>query len=259
MSFFQKLFGYKKDPRPAPAHNTTLLELIRTYHAEQTMENYKPILQELKAGQAELLLPCQEVSDNDNSNIKLANEQMELTSVFDMSGKVVIGAFTSEETLFDWAGKQVTYRKISGAGLLGFCQQRGINRIVIDIEQPTEFILEQRAKPASNKNENVKFKARKPHEPLLGDIAARLQQEFKATSFIQSAYQFEIVQNGKATLNIGFRLDRYNAANRNVCFNIVQSVMEDTRADGSINVLLLDYETLFEAVQQIDGAQIYAR
>lgn len=259
MSFFRNLFVSKKAAKDTPPENNQLLQLIRAYNANKTMDHYKPVLQELKSGPAHLLLPCNHISSSrQHGQTMLDDEEVELTSVFDREGTVILGAFTAEKPLFEWAQGETPYKKISGQNLLLFCQKRGVDRIVIDSNQPTEFILEQQIKPG-NKSGKVRAKIKTPKPPISAENITRFQEKFRALYFIQEVYQFEIIKEDETILNLAFRLDEHNAENRNSCFNTVQTVIKNTEASRRINVILLDNEVLYQAAQKIENSLIYTR
>ena len=119
--------------------------LLDTYQEQNGKgDTYKDVILELLNGDSLLLLP----SDNDglgNNEQDTASESktLKLSSVFNVDGVKVLGAFTDEKALFSWAKQPIPYKMLESKDVLKLCEETAIGRIVINSGLPTMFVLEQ--------------------------------------------------------------------------------------------------------------------
>src|SRR5688572_21424782 len=108
MKFLKKLFG-GKDTQTLPEvkgnpENTRLNYLMNIWGDHPSDENYLAVMKELMEGNSFLLLPS--VNDGKESNgwkTTETDKTLKLTSVFDLDGLKVLGAFSNEKALLVWA------------------------------------------------------------------------------------------------------------------------------------------------------------
>lgn len=126
--------------------NTNLLSAIKAFRNDQNEETFMAVLNELQGNNAFLLVPTTEpiVGKDRNkegwSTIEKGT-QMSFTSVFEVEGQKVLGAFTSQNTLTNWANETKPFASLPAKDVLDIAMQNNIERIVIDSNQETMFVL----------------------------------------------------------------------------------------------------------------------
>lgn len=127
-------------------NNTKLLSTIKSFQNNQNQETFLAVLNELQGNNAFLLVPTTEpvVGKDRNeegwSTIEKGT-QMSFTSVFEVEGQKVLGAFTSQNTLTNWANETKPFASLPAKDVLDIAMQNNIERIVIDSNQDTMFVL----------------------------------------------------------------------------------------------------------------------
>src|SRR5699024_11242167 len=102
MSLLNKIFGkqnnHDKSSGDKSHDNTTLLKLLHDYRNDESSENYQRVVDELMNGNAFLLLPTVNRDGPKESWRRMdEDEDLKPTSVFNVDGLTVLGAFTGEE------------------------------------------------------------------------------------------------------------------------------------------------------------------
>ncbi|SHJ20054.1 SseB family protein [Flavobacterium haoranii] len=127
-------------------NNTKLLSAIKTFQNNQNQETFLAVFNELQGNNAFLLIPTTEpiVGKDRNeegwSTIEKGT-QMSFTSVFEVDGQKILGAFTSQQTLMNWANETKPFASLPARDVLDIAMQNGIEKIVIDSNQDTMFVL----------------------------------------------------------------------------------------------------------------------
>jgi hypothetical protein len=119
--------------------------LLDTYQEQKGKgDSYKDVILELLNGDSLLLLPSANGgSENQESATDSESKTLKLSSVFNVDGIKVLGAFTDENALFSWAKQPVPYKMLESKDVLKLCEETAIGRIVINSGLPTMFVLEQ--------------------------------------------------------------------------------------------------------------------
>jgi hypothetical protein len=125
--------------------NSKLSILLDTYQKQQGKgDTYKDVILELLNGDSLLLLPsANDGSENKETDTDGESKTLKLSSVFNVDGVKVLGAFTDEQALFIWAKQPVPYKMLESKDVLQLCEETAIGRIVINSGLPTMFVLEQ--------------------------------------------------------------------------------------------------------------------
>lgn len=127
-------------------NNFNLLTVIKAFRNNQNEETFMAVLNELQGNNAFLLVPTTEpiVGKDRNeegwSTIEKGT-QMSFTSVFEVEGQKVLGAFTSQQNLMNWANETKSFASLPARDVLDIAIQNGIEKIVIDSNQDTMFVL----------------------------------------------------------------------------------------------------------------------
>ena len=154
MGLLDKFFGNK--PKPPNPDNSRLFKLLEIYQKQNGKgDNYRNLVLELMNGNSFLLLPSQ--NENEGSATWTTAQKdttLKLTCVYNLDGLKVLGAFTDEIFLLSWAKKPTQYTALSSKDVLKLCEQQLIDRIVVNSDLPTMFVLERNR--ANIKTETIK-------------------------------------------------------------------------------------------------------
>ena len=127
-------------------NNTLLLETIKAFQGNQNQETFMAVLQELQGETAFLILPTLEPVAGKEKNKEgwstiEKGTKLSFTSVFEMDGQKVMGVFTSQQNLMLWAQETKPFVSIPAKDVLDIAMQNGIEKIIIDSNLDTMFVL----------------------------------------------------------------------------------------------------------------------
>ncbi|WP_445457690.1 SseB family protein [Flavobacterium sp. HNIBRBA15423] len=127
-------------------NNSNLLKNIKNFQNNQKQETFMAVFNELQGENAFLIIPTAEpvMGENKDENGWSTIEkgkQMTFTSVFEVEGQKVLGAFTSQQTLMIWAKETKPFVSIPAKDVLDIAMQNDISKIIIDSNQDTMFVL----------------------------------------------------------------------------------------------------------------------
>jgi len=119
----------------------------------------KNVVLELMNGNSFLLLPSQN-EDKGSGTWTTAQKgtTLKLTCVSNFDGLKVLGVFTDETSLLGWAKKPTQYTALSSKDVLKLCEEQLIERIIVNSDLPTMFVLERNR--ANFKTETIKEETR---------------------------------------------------------------------------------------------------
>lgn len=126
--------------------NTHLMTTIKAFQTNQNQDTFMAVLNELQGDNAFLLIPTTEpvVSKDRNeegwSTIEKGT-QLSFTSVFEVDGQKILGVFTSQQKLMSWASETKPFVSLPAKDVLEIAVQNLIERIVIDSNEDTQFVL----------------------------------------------------------------------------------------------------------------------
>jgi len=119
-----------------------LSDLLDIYEKQKgAADSYKDVIMELLNGDSLLYLPSPPDS-SENQESATESRTLRLSSVFNIDGINVLGAFSDENALFTWAKQPVSYKMLESKDVLKLCEETSIGRIVINSGLPTMFVLE---------------------------------------------------------------------------------------------------------------------
>ncbi len=147
---FATLFNFRNMDTAAETefnpNNDTLLTTIKAFQNNQNQDTFMAVLQELQGNNAFLIIPTLEpVVGKDRNEAGWSTlekgTQLSFTSVFEVDGQKVMGVFTSQQNLMLWAKETKPFASIPAKDVLDIAMQNGIERIVIDSNLDTMFVL----------------------------------------------------------------------------------------------------------------------
>lgn len=269
MNFLKKLFGGQatdKENLPQTDEqkpdNTKLLNLLHEWKNNESPENYIKVVNELQDGQSFLLLPS--INDGRTSNgwkTAKVGSTLKLTSVFDVDGLKVLGAFTDESALLIWKRKATEFTTMRSQDVIEFCQMHGIDRIVINSDQPTMFVLERNRENIKSETiqKDTEVKIWTPKNPITGNLLEKLKVNFSKVSTIQEVYHYGMTRNDEDVLILAFRLDIYSNDSRFACMSAIQNSMNGETLELPLDLFYLESESWHNTAKDIPNSLIYRR
>ncbi|RTY93448.1 SseB family protein [Flavobacterium sp. GT3R68] len=261
MGIFDKLFGSKsKQPDP---ENSRLFELLSIYEKQNGEgDSYKNVVLELMNGNSFLLLP----SKNDNQfsdswTTTKGDTTLQLSSVFNLDGLKVLGAFTDEKALLNWANKPTQYTALSSKDVLSLCERELMDRIVINSDLPTMFVLEKNRDNIETLNieEDTTVQVGTPNNPLENKIIQKLIQNFKRITVIEEVYQYGQTKNNEFSLVLGFKLLTNSENAKTATINSVQNALQGEKLNQPLDLFFIEDANWYQTIQNVENSFVYKK
>ncbi|MFC4739889.1 SseB family protein [Flavobacterium ponti] len=126
-------------------NNTNLLAKIKSFQNNQSQETFMAVLEELQGDNAFLLVPTSSPVTGENPEKGWTTlekgAQLSFTSVFEVEGKLVMGVFTSQATLMNWASETKPFVTLPAKEVLEIAVENKVSQIIIDSNQESMFVL----------------------------------------------------------------------------------------------------------------------
>ncbi len=239
--------------------NTNLCAYLEAWKTDKTPDNYMKILNELVTGNCLLMLPSiNEEDPNSDWHEEKKADSLQLTSVFEIDGLKILGAFSNEQDMLNWAKKSTPYTALKAKDVLDFCEKNNLDKIIIDnhfvIERNTENVQQQTIKGGQ---EVIVWQ---PRVPIGGTLLEKLVSNFKTVSTIEEVHHFGMTRGDEHIYILAFKMSVYNDNSRTACVNAIQNSIEDETLDFPLEMLFLDNETWEKTVVDMNGeALIYPK
>lgn len=262
MGLFNKLF--KDKSKQNDPDNTRLLELINIYWKQNGKgDTYKNVVLELMNGNSFLMFPTKNglKAETTGWTVFQQNAIIKLSSVVNLDGLKVLGAFTDEQAMLNWTKKPTEYTSMRSQAVLQICEENNINRIVINTDQPNMFVIE-------HSKENVKEYQIKqdtdvqlgtPNKPLSGSITKKLLDNFKTNNAILEVYQYGQTKEHEFSIVLGFKLSVYSENSKQAVINAVQSAMQNETPDQFLDLFFIESEDWYDMIKGVQNSLLYKR
>jgi hypothetical protein len=261
MGLFDKLFGTKT--KPTHPENSRLFELLDIYQNQNGKgDSYKNVVLELMNGSSFLLLPSK--NDNENSDTwTTAKEDTtpKLTSIFNLDGLKVLGAFTDENALLSWANKPTPFTWLSSQEILKLCKENLVDRIVINSDLPTMFVLERNQENVKTETieKETSVQVGAPNKPLENRIVQKLINQFKRVATIEEVYQYGQTKNNEFSLVLAFKLSTNSDNAKTATINSVQTALEGEKMDQLLDLFFIEDEEWYNTIRNVENSKVYKR
>jgi hypothetical protein len=261
MGLFDKLFGSK--PKPTNPDNSRLFQLLTIYQKQNGKgDSYKNVVLELMNGNSFLLLPSQ--NDNEGSGTWTTVQKdttLKLTCVYNLDGLKVLGAFTDENSLLEWAKKPTQYTALSSKDVMKLCEEQLIERIVVNSDLPTMFVLEKNR--ANIKTETIQeettVQVGTPNRPLERRILQKLIDQFNRVETIDEVYQYGQTKNNEFSIVLGFKLFTNSDNAKTAAINAVQTALQGEKTDQLLDLFFIEDEEWYQTIRNIENSFFYKR
>ena len=263
MGLFNKLF--RDNSKPDNPDNTRLLELIDiAWKESDNGNNSKNVLLELMNGNSFLMFPTKnnyKVFDTDKWNKADKDTSIKMASLVDIDGLKILGVFTDEQSLLNWTKKPSEYTAMRSQDVLKFAQENGIERIVINTNQPNMFVVERNK---TNVKEHIimqdtKILLGEPDNPLSNYIIQKLIDNFKEDKTISEVYQYGQTKDGEFSIVLGFVLTTYSDNAKTAAINKVQNALQNQKIVVPLDLFFIETEEWHERIKKIEKALIYKK
>ncbi|TSD67496.1 SseB family protein [Inquilinus sp. KBS0705] len=261
MSFFKSPFNNKPEDKPEPkAKNENLLALISLWYLKPTDDSYKNVVFELMDGKATLLLPSNN-NTNQTHQWQTADEKthLKLTSVSVVDGLKVLGAFTDEQALLNWANEPSSYTEMLSDDVLLLCERNSISRVVINSNSYNMFVLERSRKSVKPNTitQDTLVRIGTAERQLQKSVHNKLKIAFSNSDIVEEAYQYDNEINGETKLVIGVKLVAYTDEAKTAVVFMVQDALKGETTEQEVDVFFLEDDAWLQTVKKIPGALIY--
>lgn len=261
MGLFDKLFGNK--PQPTNPENSRLFELLDIYQKQSgNGDSYKNVVLELMNGNSFLLLP----SENDNGNSESwttakKDTTLKLTCIYNLDGLKVLGAFTGENALLSWAKKPTQYTGLSSQDVLKLCEENLVERIVINSDLPTMFVLERNQENIKTETieKETTVQVGTPNKPLENRIIQKLIVQFKRVETIEEVYQYGQTKNNEFSLVLGFKLSTNSGNAKTATINTVETALQGEKIDQLLDLFFIEDDGWYQTIRNVENSLVYKK
>jgi SseB protein N-terminal domain len=259
MGLFDKLFGNK--PTATNPDNSRLFQLLEIYQKQNGKgDSYKNVVLELMNGNSFLLLPSQ--NDNESSGAWTTAEKnttLKLTCVYNLDGLKVLGAFTDENALVNWTKKPTQYTALSSKDVMKLCEEQLIERIVINSELPTMFVLERNRTNIKTETiqEETTVQVGTPNRPLERGILQKLIDQFKRVETIDEVYQYGQTKNNEFSIVLGFKLLTNSDNAKTAAINAVQTALQGEKIDQLLDLFFIEDDGWYQTIRNLENSLFY--
>ncbi len=261
MGIFDKLFGNKS--KPTNPDNSKLFQLLEIYQEQNGKgDSYKNVILELMNGNSFLLLPS--VNDNENSDTwttAKTDTSLKLTCIYNLDGLKVLGAFTDENALLSWAKKPTQYTGLSSQDVLKLCEENLIERIVINSDLPTMFVLERNRENIKTETieKETTVQVGTPNRPLENRIIQRLIEQFKRVDTINEVYQYGQTKSNEFSLVLGFKLSTNSDNAKTATINAVQTALQGEKIDQLLDLFFIEDDSWYQTIKNVENSFVYRK
>ncbi|MCB2409116.1 SseB family protein [Hymenobacter lucidus] len=266
MNFLKKLFGREELPPQAPPKqqpdNIQFNQLLDVYSRQPSADSYQAVMQEILTGNSCLLLPSvNKGGAADGWQTLEAGSTLTLASVFTVDGLRVLGAFSDAKALLSWAGQETEYTALRTQDVLEFCEQQGIDRVVINSGRPNMFVLE---RSRENIRETVleqptEVLVGKPLHPLPPAVLHKLSANFRRIGIVAEAYQYAQQLNGEMSIVLGVVLLAASDEATAALHHAVNDSLQGESLTMPLDVMVLENEDWLATVRGIEESLFFQR
>lgn len=235
-------------------NNSALQPLLDNWSNEPSDTHFDAVLKELFEGTSSLLVP---IAENENDE-----RGMQLSSVYNMEGLMVLGAFSSEQSLFKWAEQEIPFTTMTSQVLIDFCQHNGIGRIIINSNQPDMFVLEGTAAnvDAQEVAEDTPVRIGPLPGPLPEDLVEKLKTGFATISSVETVYLHGQLKDGEMAAILSVQA---SPVSDNTQLALEQMLSKSLEGQPPmilpVGLMLIPDADWLETVKDIEGALFYER
>lgn len=261
MNFFKKLFSSKSDPYPEKnPENTRLIFLLNNYGQNSSQANYALVMKELFEGNSFLILPTLNNTEPGGGTTAKKDAKLKLTSVYDLDGLKVLGAFSDEKSLLTWSKTPATYTAVKAQAVFEMCKEINVSRVVINSGSQNIFVIERDNQTEKiNIEEGTTIRIGTPAHPLNDRIIKNLISNFRLIENILEAYQFMQTRGNESSITVGVRLLSNSDNAKKAALFAVQSALHEEPSKIFVDIFFLETEGWLDKVRNVEDALFYKK
>jgi len=261
MGIFDKLFGNK--PKPTNPENSKLFELLDAYQKQNGKgDSYKNVVLELMNGNSFLLLPSENDNEGSDTWTTAQNDTtLKLTCIYNLDGLKVLGAFTDEDALLNWAKKPTQFTGLSSQDVLKLCEENFIEKVVINSDLPTMFVLERNQQNVKTETiqKDTTVQVGTPNRPIEIRIIQKLIDQFKRVETIEEVYQYGQTKENEFSLVLGFKLSTNSDNAKTATINAVQTSLQGEKIDQLLDLFFIETEDWYKTITNVQNSFVYRK
>ncbi len=263
MSLWKNLFSNAKHTLGFGEHdNTRLMELLIVHSRTHDPKDADHVYEELLKKTATLLLPSINDGHQEVGWRTIARgEKLKLTTVFDVDGLKVLGAFTDEQALLQWAKRPTTFTTMPAHSVLEMCETEGIGRLVINSDHSTMYVLHGAGArfKKSTVEEATEVQIGTPARPLNDRILDKMRTRFQQLSIVKEAFHYAQTMKGEHALMIGLKIEPVNENSKQAALQAVHEALKEEKLDQTLDIFIIPIDDWRESLTKIDKALFFKR
>jgi glycogen debranching enzyme len=265
MNFLKKLLGgrskaadiqEKKNPE-----NTKLTYLLNIYGEHPSDDNYRAVMDEILNGNSFLLLPSVNQNEGSVGWTTIEAKTLNLTSVFNVDGLKVLGAFSDECALLEWSKKETQYTAMRTQDVIEGCKHNNVDRVVINSNQKNMYVLERNREhfKSTTVEKATNILVGTPSNPLKKHLIDKLVENFRKVDTVEEAYQYAQSMNDEVCIVLGIKMSVVSDNSRAALLNAVTNSLSNEKLDMPLDVMVLETEDWLATVRDIHNSLFYKR
>jgi len=163
--------------------------------------------------------------------------------------------------LFSWAKKPRQYTALLSKDVLKLCEDNLIDRIVINSDLPTMFVLERNCENVKKDiiQEKTAIQVGTPNKPLDNRILTKLIEQFKRVDTIQEVYQYGQTRNDEFSIVLGFKLSTDSENAKMATINAVQTALSGETIDQLLDLFFIEDENWYQTITNVKNSLVYKK
>ena len=264
MSFLKKLFGAGRLPSQSAGDpdNTRLNHLLDEWSKNASEANYGAVMQEILHGNSCLLVPTlNEPEPGTGWKTLEEGSTLELSSVYNLDGLQILAVFTDAASLLQWAKEPTRYTAMRSNDVLEMCKNMGIDRIVINNDLPTMYVMERNRDniKTSVVEQETRVLIGTPKEPLKAALVGRLQAEFEKVDTILAAYQCAMSRGTELSILLGVQFSVVSENSRAAMHHAINNAFAEEQPHMPVDILVIEDESWLANFRGVANSLVYVK
>ena len=245
------------EQQAAATASEALNTILAQWGAENSEANFEAVVKELFQGTGSLLVP---VAPDDREGAPEGSVQ--LTSIFEVEGMLIFGAFSTEKAIFGWAGQNIEYTVMNTQEVLDFCEAENMTRLVINSNQPDMFVLERETpttEGATPQEEENQVRIGPLSAPLPETFLDKMKAAFPGIHAVDAAYTYGQMSKGEMSSVLGILLTAPSDEATKALTDAFNAALAGENLELPISMMAIGNDAWLEAIRNIPEALIYEK
>ena len=247
------------EQQAAATASEALNNVLAQWGAENSEANFEAVVKELFQGTGNLLVP---VAPDTRDGAPEGSVQ--LTSIFEVEGMLIFGAFSTEKAIFAWAGQDIQYTTMSTQEVLDFCETENMTRLVINSNQPDMFVLERETPTIEGETETTQEDENQVRigplsAPLPETLLGKMMAAFPGIAAVDAAYAYGQLNKGEMSSVLGILLNAPSDESTKALTDAFNDALKGENLELPISMMAIGNDAWLEAIRNIPDALIYEK